>query len=86
MTPSWTRWLSRGLRMGAAIIALTAIVVAVGGARGTAMLMICAAAWPAIVPWLCKIAYRNGYYDGKKKAIQDLEGAWDALASNRAGR
>jgi hypothetical protein len=72
--PTWTRWPFRGIRLGAVVIAVSAVVVAVGGAWPTAVVMICATVWPAAFPWMWKVAYRSGYEAGRLEEWNEMLG------------
>lgn len=79
VTPSWTRWPFRGIRAGAVIVAVSAVFVAGHEAPGTAVLMFCAAVWPATYPWMWKCAYRLGHEQGRLEALEQLTRAWEIL-------
>jgi hypothetical protein len=71
--PTWTRWPFRIVRAFGAILAVCTVVVALGGAWPTALLMLAVAAWIAVYPWTWKVAYRLGYANGQLEPLVE----WD---------
>jgi hypothetical protein len=78
--PPWTRWPFRITWALVAVVTMCAVLVAIGGAWPTALLMLCVGALMATWPWTWKSAYRLGRVDGRAAALEDLTKAWEILA------